>query len=378
MNAKPESRSGSASPPGAAPRRKMQVDADGVIHIDAFELPISAALSPEARQAQINALLHSELGLAPFADVTSEAEFIAEVDKARRQLDEKFLGPLAGALLAAFPVAIAPGEIAGVPVEVFTPAAEADPDRILINLHGGAYFCGAIHGGRVEAIPVANLARIKVVSVDYRQGYEHKHPAATEDVVAVYRELLKSHSPQNIGIYGGSAGGRLTAQVVARLIHEGVPPPAAAGVFGSGAGGVGDAAYFGKIGMGEPPPPASAPEEIFPVQMRSEAFGYFAGVAVNDPWAAPLHAPPEVLAKFPPTLFITATRAFDMSQATLFHRALSRAGAEAHLHVYDGLGHCFYYNAWLPESKEAYDTIVRFFDRCLGDTVSHPLPHRPA
>jgi hypothetical protein len=30
------------------------------------------------------------------------------------------------------------------------------------------------------------------------------------------------------------------------------------------------------------------------------------------------------------------------------------------------LGHCFYYNAWLPEARDAYDTIIRFFNRHLG------------
>jgi acetyl esterase/lipase len=36
------------------------------------------------------------------------------------------------------------------------------------------------------------VARIKVVSVDYRQAPEAKFPAASEDAVAVYRELLKT------------------------------------------------------------------------------------------------------------------------------------------------------------------------------------------
>jgi hypothetical protein len=36
--------------------QKLRVDPDGTIHVTAFELPLSAALSPEARQAQIAAL----------------------------------------------------------------------------------------------------------------------------------------------------------------------------------------------------------------------------------------------------------------------------------------------------------------------------------
>ena len=46
---------------------------------------------------------------------------------------------------------------------------------------------------------MANLGKFRVVSVDYRQGYEHKFPAASEDVCAVYEELLKTFAPTQIG-----------------------------------------------------------------------------------------------------------------------------------------------------------------------------------
>jgi acetyl esterase/lipase len=362
---KPDAMSGAQ--PAAPARRpsKLAVDAEGVIDVPAFKLPLSAALSPEARQAQIRSM-RSELQLPSFEDVVTEAEFIARAEESRRMFDEMFLIPLSQALLSAYPVEITPGSLGGVPVETFTPPRQKAPGRVLINLHGGGFFTGAIHGGRAESIPVAALGEVKVVSVDYRQGYEHRYPAATEDVFAVYKALLADHAPEEIGMFGGSAGGRLTAQAVAWILKEGLPPPAAAGVFGSGAGGDGDAAYFGKIGVAEPPPPPALTPEILPAQFRSREFGYFAGVPVDDPMATPINAPKELLARFPPTLFITATRAFDLSPAILFHRALTRAGAEASLHVFDGFGHCFYYNAFLPEAQDAYTTIVSFFDRHLA------------
>jgi PAS domain-containing protein len=128
--------------------------------------------------------------------------------------------------------------------------------------------------------------------------------------------------------------------------------------------GDGDATYFSKIGTASTP---SAPSEAGgPLGlMRPGAFGYFSTVSPEDYLAAPVSAPKDLLSKFPPTLLISATRALDMSPAIAFHRALTRAGADASLHLFDGLGHCFYYNAWLPESRDAYDTIIRFFDRHL-------------
>jgi monoterpene epsilon-lactone hydrolase len=345
---------------------RLKADADGTIHVPAFDLPLSSCLSSEARESLIGSLLHPALGLPDFEGIASEAQFRTQVDRFRQDLDAKFFEPFSQALLAALPVDISTTELGGVPVEIFTPQAARNDSRVLINLHGGAFFSGAVYGGRVESIPVAHLGKTKVIAVNYRQGYEHRYPAATEDVIAVYKELLKVHAPENVGLYGGSAGGRLTAQSIAWMIDKGIPVPGAAGVFGSGAGGAGDSEYFGKLGIAEEPPRAFPPTEILPAQLRSREFGYFAGVAVDDYLVTPINAPLSLLQKFPPTLIITGTRAFDLTPAILFHRALTRAQVDASLQVFEGLGHCFYYNVRLPEARDAYDTIIRFFGKHLG------------
>jgi acetyl esterase/lipase len=74
---------------------------------------------------------------------------------------------------------------------------------------------------------------------------------------------------------------------------------------------------------------------------------------------------PKLLAKFPPTLIITATRGFEYSNAVYTHGQLIKAGVEADLHVWDGLFHGFFYNPDVPESRDAYDVMVRFFDKHL-------------
>jgi monoterpene epsilon-lactone hydrolase len=75
---------------------------------------------------------------------------------------------------------------------------------------------------------------------------------------------------------------------------------------------------------------------------------------------------PDVLAKFPPTLIITGTRAFDMSPAVYTHSQLVKAGVPGDLIVGEGLGHCYMYTPSLPESQDAYRAIVKFFKTNLG------------
>ena len=113
-----------------------------------------------------------------------------------------------------YPVDVTTSRIAGVPVRLVRPAGEpARRKLILLNLHGGSF--NSDSGSLTENIPVAALTRIPVVAVLYRLAPEHPFPAAVEDGLAVYRELLKSHAPSEIGIYGTSAGAIIGAQLIA-------------------------------------------------------------------------------------------------------------------------------------------------------------------
>ena len=131
-----------------------------------------------------------------------------------------------------YPVQIEEKTIAGVKVKIVTPAAGVPPekrDRVLINPHGGGFTVDS--GSFLESIPIAALTKTEVVSVDYRLAPKNLFPAAPDDVVAVYKELLKTYKPGKIAIYGTSAGAGLTAQSVVRFKHDGLPLPGALGIF---------------------------------------------------------------------------------------------------------------------------------------------------
>ena len=95
------------------------------------------------------------------------------------------------------------------------------------------------------------------------------------------------------------------------------------------------------------------------------SLGYFAGTDPDDPLIAPVKHP-DVLARFPPTLLITGTRDFALSNTLHTNIELTKAGVETRLYVWDGLFHGFFYNPNVPESQDAYRIIVRFFSQQLG------------
>jgi acetyl esterase/lipase len=265
---------------------------------------------------------------------------------------------------ALFPVEREETAIGGVHAYVYTPTAgiaEANRGRVLIDLHGGGFRECWPACAELESMPIAALGRIKVVSLDYRQGPEHRFPAASEDVAAAYRALLEDHRAEDIGIYGCSAGGLLAAMSVAWFQRHGLPRPGAVGLLCAGAASADGLAFGGD-----------APFTTMPLG-EGRAFApsaggdmdYLAGTDPSDPLVWPA-ASPEVLAQFPPTLVVTGTRAFELSNAVHTHAQLVKQGVDATLHVWEGMFPGFFYNPDVPESRDTYDVIVRFFASRLG------------
>jgi acetyl esterase/lipase len=250
--------------------------------------------------------------------------------------------------------------------EVFTPAAGIAPrnaKRVLINVHGGGFDGGSRTLSHLESIPIASVGGIKVISIDYRLGPEYTFPAASEDVAAVYRELLESYDSANIGLYGCSAGGALTAQAIAWFQQERLPLPGAIGMFCMGA----PRALDGENGewlRGDAGAIATATSDLRYGQRKP--LSYYREVDRHTPVASPGDYD-EVMARFPPSLLISGVRDFSLSSVVVTHAQLVRLGVKAQLHVWEGMEHGFHVDhPALPESREAYAVIVGFFDTHLG------------
>lgn len=339
----------------SAPEERPHFLPDGSVAVPAFTLPPSSYLSEEAVDAM---KFRATLPAVDFSQVPDEP---IEV---RRAGLERMMAPRVAAMQQRYPVNIEDTRVADVPVKIITPKEGTREDsRVLINLHGGAFQTCWPACALLESIPIAALGGWTVVSVDYRQGPEHVFPAASEDVAAVYRELLGTHQPEAIGIFGCSAGGVLTAQATAWLQQENLPAPGAIGIFGAAAGriGLGDSAYTSAYIGAEFPPPRPDGDLLPPSKER----GYFDGIDMSDPLVSPVTAP-EVLTAFPPSLIITGTRAMDLSGSVYSHFQMKKHGVDAELIVAEALGHCYLYDARLPESLDTFAMIVDFFSRHLG------------
>ena len=232
-------------------------------------------------------------------------------------------------------------------------------DRVLICLHGGGF--NSDSGSYTESIPIANLTRTRVVSVLYRLAPENPYPAAVDDAIAVYRELLKTYQPAHIAIYGTSAGAILTGEVAVRLKQLNLPEPGALGIF-SGFGDYtasGDSASLftleGYSGHLDPLPPNPDHHSI--------GVEYTTTHDPRDPVLSPNYSD---LHGLPPTLFVTSSRDILLSGTSTMERAWLRDSVPAQLVVFDGLPHAFWNDVSLPESREAYAIMANFFNTALS------------
>lgn len=345
---------------GLAQPFTSKVDADGTLHLrDGEIIPYSDLASPQARKnfVDITGGYQALLASKPVGWKRKKGESAA--DEERRWYDEKAYIPWLAKVRQHFAVNVEGRMIGGVQTDVVEPkegVSRANKYRVLINLHGGGMIAGARYGGQLESIPISSIGRIKVITVDYRMAPEFKYPAAEDDVIAVYRALLKTYRPQNIGIYGCSSGATLTGTTVAKLIATGQPKPGAIGMFGSGpfgGGRFGDSNYF--FSSGKP--------------IWSGADSYTAGVDMGNSLTYPVESP-GIQRRFPPSLLISGTRDPALSSTVFAHSVLDDLGVDAELHVWEGAQHCSFAQPFVdpqvPESQQAWKVITKFFDRHLG------------
>lgn len=254
-------------------------------------------------------------------------------------------------------------QIGGVPVYDIQPPQLAGQGRgIVLDLHGGALVLGA--GAIAQRMGAAMAQRLgrRVWSVDYRMPPEHPYPAALDDALAVYRQLLRHYTPQEVVVCGASAGGNLAAALVLRARDEGLPLPA------------GLILITPEVDLTESGDSfhtnAHLDAVLSPLMPVNQL--YAAGADLRHPYLSPLFG--DFSRGFVPTLLTAGTRDLFLSNAVRMHRALRCADIPAELHLLDAASHTGFVGA--PEAEEITLELRKFLAARL-DTAA-PAAEPPA
>lgn len=238
---------------------------------------------------------------------------------------------------------------AGVPVERLQP--QASPAVTLLHLHGGGYVMGDPAGSHGLTTRLAQATPASVVSVGYRLAPEHPFPAAVEDALAVYADLIeRGTDPARLAVIGESAGGGLAIATLLAARDAGLPMPAAGVALSpwvdlSCAGG----SYASQHGRD-------------PLLTRGVLLEmarlYLAGADPGAPLASPLAAE---LSGLPPLLIQAGPEEVLLDDATRLAEAAGAAGVPVTLRIWPDMIHVWQmFGDLLPEAAEAIAEIRGF------------------
>lgn len=107
------------------------------------------------------------------------------------------------------------------------PAAGRKPvDRIILYIHGGAYYFGSVDEHRYQIQRHARKLGGRAFSANYRLSPQYPAPCGIQDNLAAYLYLLETFKPENIILSGDSAGGGMCLALLLVLRDQKIPLPA--------------------------------------------------------------------------------------------------------------------------------------------------------
>jgi acetyl esterase/lipase len=204
---------------------------------------------------------------------------------------------------------------------------------------------------------VAHAAGTEAWLLDYRLAPEHPYPAAREDALSAYKDLLDwGIEPSQIIIAGDSAGGGLTLSTALGIRNAGWPMPAALVLLSP----------WTDLSLSSPSYQHNKKREaMLTAGFLSRAAAHYCnetnrGRATRrqDSGASPFFAD---LAGLPPMLAHVGGDEILLDDARLVIERADAAGGEATLRVFDELWHVFQASAGaLPEADESLREIGDF------------------
>jgi monoterpene epsilon-lactone hydrolase len=235
-------------------------------------------------------------------------------------------------------------------------AGPVPDDRVILYLHGGAYFAGsgATHLGLLARL--SRLTGLGVIAPDYRLLQDAPFPAALDDARTVWQHLVATGiDPDKIVLGGDSAGGGLALALLAELTQASTPP-AALFAFSP----------WTDLTMSGDSIASMGPQDvILPVHRMAEvASVYLGGAATADPRASPLFA--DFVAP-PPVLIQVGSHEALLDDSRRMATRLRDAGGEVTLEVWAKTPHVWHlFDGYLPEARAALRTAAGFIQSSLA------------
>lgn len=229
----------------------------------------------------------------------------------------------------------------------------ANPQRTVLYFHGGGYFFCGLDTHRPVCAYLAKSAKARVLSVDYRMAPENIFPAAVDDAVAWWKELLSQGiSPKSVVFAGDSAGGGLALACLVAARDQGLPMPAGALLFSP---------WTDLSCSGETMKTLADADVMFnPESLPQAATFYLAGQSATHPLASPLFAD---LKGLPPLMIHASKHEILLSDSTRLHERALQQGVQSEIHLKAKMPHVWPTMVMLPEGRQSLKESSQFITR---------------
>lgn len=286
------------------------------------------------------------------------SELDAEGWHQRWVANEEVFSQYASSLKSSYRCSIEEKEIGGIPVIDIYPEDWKNDGRVLVYCHGGGYTMGSAASTLYNSLLVSDYTGFRVVSIDYTVAPQAKWQEITDQVIAVLNGLQQEgYTPENIGIYGDSAGGGLAAGAVLKMRDRGLSMPGAVVLWSPWSDITASGETLTTLRDGDP--------LLSMKTLKASADAYADTQDQKHPYVSPVYG--DYSKGFPPTLIQGGTREIFLSHMVRHYQAIESVGQDATLDLYEGMIHVFQPMVpQSPESKLALKKMKVFLEQSLG------------
>ena len=246
-------------------------------------------------------------------------------------------------LLQRYEHTVTEAKMGGIPVLDVRPKGWSDNHKIAVYTHGGAHVMYSAASSLGRAVVFATTTGLRVISVDYTLAPLAKYDQMSDEVVEVFKALIRSgQALKDTIIYGDSSGGGLAAAAVLKMRDRGIGMPAAAVL-------VSPWVDVTPSGDTETTLHDADPNQLYEKHSK-QAAGAFADPAdQKHPYASPVYG--DFSKGFCPTLIQGGLKETLLSGFVRFYQALDVCGVPVKLDLYEGMIHNF--QDRIPDAPEA-------------------------
>ena len=237
-------------------------------------------------------------------------------------------------------------------VAIESVCAVESPKRVILYLHGGAFFMGSPASYRNRAMRLSFRCEAELFVADYRLAPEHSYPAAFDDALAAWELVrrIRPHAP--IFVAGDSAGGGLALSLLVKLRDLGRAMPDGAFLLSPWTDlSVSGASVDGNRGR-----------DLWFTRRHLETWAayYAADADRRAPYLSPVFAD---LSALPPLLLLVGQDELLLDDALRVRDAATLAGTKVSVHLGKGMQHDWPLTLpWLAESRLAWTTMRNFVE----------------